>query len=343
MRVIQQLTEYFWNRGELSPRQVDYLVVHGYAHDDYLIGRRDPAANVVDEEADPTYTALEDVLGRVDRDRPRDCRGRARRRCSQAKFARVRRSVADVLAQRAASARKLLRFAERLERDCVSHTWRDFAPVAKVLRKLFGCDMQYAVEMIRSQPRLLSGGWQLLDLAEFAVIANDRQQHGAASNALRVLLNMNHRREIGSYRWILKHGEMSLVADLVEMRHIYLRVLKHMHKRCFRVLHHAVAENVEPQLFWALVLTYNARQVNPAVRNQHDTGSYFLEQRPPWEVWLLAIELAYAIDAKAMDQWLHQTGPEGTASPNRDLEIVARTLLLSTIKCPVGWHAPTIT
>ena len=343
MRVIQQLTEYFWNRGDLSPRQVDYLVLQGYANDEYLVGRRDPAPRVLDEETDPSREALEDVRVRLDRARPRVGRGQTRHPFSQTKFERVRRSVADVLTQRATAARQVLRLAEQLEHDRTRQTWRDFAPIAELLRHLFGRGLQDAVEAIRSQPRLLSSSWQLLDLAEFAVIAGDRQQHGAASNALRALLNVNHRREMGSYRWILKHGEMSLVADLVETRHNYLQVLQHLHERSFRLLHRAVAVNVQPQLFWTLVLTYNARQMRPIARNQHGTGNYVLERRPAWRVWLQAIDLARAIDAKAMDQWLHQIVTDGSASPMLDPEVVARTLMLSTIECPVGWHAPTAT
>jgi len=334
MRVIQQLTEHLWDIGLLSVNQVDYLVMQGFVNEALLVGYQGKSADASIEQPDPSSEALDECQKLLECDRPNRHSCRTKQLDQRAATRLVRQHVQDELVRRVIEAKEPWATKHRTDRTG-KPTWEDFVPIAEDLRAMFSLELDHVVTGIWATPGSLSELWRMLDLTEFETLAGDRGLQGSAANALRVLLQVYHRRELGSYQWILRLPEMRVVANLCESYRKFLRTLQWMQERYLEVLRREVALGVEPGLFWALVLIFNASESEYTARCKQEWATYKLWARPKWETWLHAIELAKSIDSDAMTAWVERTCPGC-----RDIEGRAKLLMQTEIECPNGWHVP---
>ncbi len=331
MKVIQQLTQHFWDQGALSPNQVDYLVVRGYVHEEDLNNYQLEPAKEAKVAPLPDFDSLTHWEERLEG----SCRRLAGRGKKRSRKPELHVTTDQVLERVGAELGRRARRCSALTK--IEHPrlpggkprWQDYLPIARRLRAVLCVDFRSAVTLIALQPQLLAEMWRAIDMLAFHTIVGDRRLRGPAANALRVLLRVGDRRELGAYGWILKYEPLRLLADLCHIRRRFLSVLGYMHERHFRQLHAAVACGVDSSLFWALVLVHNARRADPNASFPSRGGEYKL-LRPERDVWLAAIGLAREIDGQRVAEWM---------TP-RYLPAERFVLAISHLDCPDGWHVP---
>jgi len=345
MKVITQLVRYFWQRGALTPREIQYLVRHGFIRPHELPGYKPPkvTAPVLLEREERAEDAekgeaeawtgprgdwdfVEETL--VRRTAPR------RRGESQPKGKVL--SIKELLA-------RLEEEFERRDDDLASvHSLgRHFAEcgnwheAAIELRQL-SVDRFYRgmCAGLRSEAVLLGDLWQAVEPEPFHELVDDDEVRGRAVRAFLAMLVADGPSELGRYAWILKHEPARAMLNLRVVHLRLLRVMQRLYQKNRPLLSRAITRNCDRIQFWALVLLYNAHRTTPRPKPVYgrEYGPLALPEEEPWlQAWTWALKM----DPPAVTKLLVACYGDDRLEGDERIAGCRRPLM-----CPVGWHEP---
>jgi hypothetical protein len=333
MKVVAQLIRHFWQRGVLTPLEAAYLRRHGFCRDKDLPGFKDPRAGseVADLRVDllpsqpDALELIEDALVRQTTVR----RGGSRAKSNPPSEKELLRRLRDEFAVRAAALDHLLTLAQRL---APADGWTDAAARLHAASK----DEFHAA----LRDALVDGAvnlgelWQACDAESFHGLVEADDFRGPAARAFQAVLTTAGQGHLGGYAWVLKHGEVQALVNLLAVNQRLVRSVRKLYRRDRGLLARALRSNQNAAAGWALVILYNAHR-HPELGDQPRYGREYGPIAPPaFDLWKRAWTVALQLDRAAVTRFLETCYASG-ASKVADGATCARPLM-----CPAEWSLP---
>lgn len=333
MKVITQLVKHFWQRGALSPMEIEYLIRHGF------IRARDLAGYVPPPEEPETPAAPLSVIGQVEPSGPLDRiedslvrrgtkRGGAKPRGRVVEIKELCERVAGELNRRQLVLGKLVRAAAGFPMS----DWRDGA---QVLRQSPARLMENLARALRSSTITLRETWQALDLEPLHALLADDEARGRAARAYLALLVGDQAMGLGKYTWILQHDEMQAVSNLRVAHGHFVAGLNRLYRQHLRLLTTSLARGADPVVVWGLLLLHNAHRSRLDPRDSKFVPDYGPIPPPGDELWQQAWTIALEMDRPRLTKFLVLCYQDQAAREERPTEALVRELF-----CPDGWKVP---
>lgn len=333
MKVVAQLIRHFWQRGVLTPLEAAYLRRHGFCRDKDLPGFTDPraGADIADLRADvppappDALELIEDALVRQTTVR----RGGGRAKSNPLSEKELLRRVRDEFAVRAAAFDHLLALAQRVGS---SETWPDGAArLHATPRDEFHAALRDALD---EDAVNLGELWQACDAESFHGLVEADDFRGPAARAFQAVLTTAGQGHLGGYAWVLKHGEVQALVNLLAVNQRLVGSVRKLYRRDRGLLARALRSNQNAAAGWALVILYNAHR-HPELGDEPRYGrEYGPVALPAFDLWKRAWTVALQLDRAAVTRFLETCYATG-ASKVADGATCARPLM-----CPVAWSLP---
>jgi hypothetical protein len=339
MKVISQLVRHFWQRGVLTPQEVNYLIEHGFVRPRDLPGYQS-LEGFADEQNMPWGNqevashpdAFEEFQERLVR---RSSRGRRAPRGKVLEVKDLCERVDAEFAHRQDAFDDLITLARRMQGKGAAGDWTSAAVLLRqVSEKRFHRDLSAALRDGSVNLRRL---WQALDLEPFHHLLDDVEVRGRAAHAYVALLVARDAGALGKYGWILHHDAMQHVNNLRVANARLLLGLNRMYRRDPRILTHALNAGCDPIPFWSLLLVHNAYRLSRNDGQPHPAREYGPVPQPDDETWRQAWTGALGMDRQPVTHLLVECYRD--AGERRKRSVVAST---QPLYCPVGWHVPDI-
>jgi hypothetical protein len=337
MKVITQLIRHFWERGALTPLEVEYLLRHDFVRAGDLAGYKPRKKPLLDDVSHlrpvvpivppSNLEVVEETLVRrgplvrAKRHEPKsgvlavdDIRHRL-----NAEFDRREHDLDSVLA-----------LGKRF--DQVDDWRRAASEIHSVSQQRF--HRQLCAEL-RGEDVLLGDLWQASDPEPWHLLIDDEEVRGRAARSFVALLTSTGPDTLGKYSWILKYDEMQAVINLRVLHERLLESLRKIFRRDRLLLTQALAKNSDPVQVWALVLLYNAHR-SRRLGDQPDYGKEYGPVEPPeFGAWKHAWTAALRMDSTAVTQLLVD------CYRGDELDDVGYGMHCNrALMCPVGWRLP---
>lgn len=331
MKVITQLIRHFWQRGLLSPAEAQYLLEHGFARPRDLPGHIAP---IEVEECEPGFETVdlqfpcaleeaEDGLREKTAGRgPHAAHGKS------VTIRQLRTRIRREFENRAEAMRTVLEVAQRID-PCENAT-EALAVLRRIPRQQFH---DQCLAAIRARPESLGRLWQAMNLHPFFGLVARSECTGRVAQSYFALLVIDDPGLLGKYGWIMQYDELQAVTNLRTAHRRLLCLIGWLYRRQPRRLQRAMADGIEPVLFWALVLLYNARRGDSATFDP--TREYGPLALPSDRILQQAWTEAAGMDRKALTPFLiscFSKHREKTSQPNDNWA--------EPLYCPSGWHQP---
>lgn len=332
MKVITQLIRHFWERGVLTPVEIDYLLQHGFVRLKDVPGFQpkqvDGKSPVDDVPVEPPndLELYEESLIR---------RHPARRRGHEPSSAII--TIEELLDRLRAE-------YQRRESDLTSVVafGRRFSPVeswqaaASELHSIPPDRFHAELCLGLNEGSVLVGDlWQASDPEPFHHFFQDDELRGRAVRAFLALLVSSGPSELGSYSWILKHDEAQALINLRVIHERLLSGLSRIYREDRGLLTRALARNTDLVQMWSLILMYNAYR-EPALGVEPDYGNEYGPLTPPDQsVWRYAWTCALRMDRPAVSKFLVACYNEDLPENPEQADACRLPLM-----CPVGWRIP---
>ena len=333
MKVITQLVKHFWQRGALSPAEVEYLIRHGFIRARDLAGYVAPPEEP--EAAIPPLSVIGPVGSPTQLDRIEDSlvrrsakRGGTKPRGKVVEIKELCERVSADLTRRQAVLAKLVRAAAGFP----AADWRDGA---QVLRTSPARLMENLARALRSGAITLRETWQALDLEPLHRLLADEEVRGRAVRAYLALLVSDQSVGLGKYTWILQHDEMQAVSNLRVAQGHFVAGLNRLYRQHLRLLSTSLARGADPVVVWGLLLLHNAHRSRLDPRDSKFVPDYGPVPPPPEELWQQAWTIALGMDRPRLTKFLVLCYQEQAAREARPAEALVRELY-----CPDGWKVP---
>jgi hypothetical protein len=333
MKVITQLVKHFWQRGALSPTEIEYLINHGFVRARDLAGYVPPP-----EEPEPAIPPLS-VIGQVGSptqlERLEDSlvrraakRGTAQPRGQVVEIKELCRRVNTELIRRQAA-------LARLGLAAAGVRGNDWRLAAQALRQSPARLLENLARALRSGAITLRETWQALDLEPLHRLLGDDEARGRAARAYLALLVGDQSIGLGKYTWILQHDEMQAVSNLRVANGHFVAGLNLLYRQHLRLLTTSLARGADPVVVWGLLLLHNAHRSRLDPRDSKFVPDYGPVPPPGEDVWQQAWTIALSMDRPRLTKFLVLCYEGAAARQARPTESLVRELY-----CPDGWKVP---
>jgi hypothetical protein len=337
MKVISQLVRHFWQRGVLTPQEIDYLIDHGFVRARDLPGYQ--PGEEADERSQPWGSqeatkpdAFEEFQERLVR---RSGRGRRAPRGKVLDVTDICARVEEEFARREGALGDLMTLARRMRGAEAAEDWATAAvALRQVPERRFHRDLAAALRDGSVNLRRL---WQALDMEPLHHLLSDVEVRGRAAHAYVALLVARDAGALGKYGWILHHDSMQAVNNLRVANLRLLSGLNRLYRRDPRILTHALNAGCDPIPFWSLLLLHNAHRLSRKDGEPHPAREYGPVPQPDEATWRQAWTGALGMDRQPVTYLLVECYRD--AGERRKRTVIASS---QPLYCPVGWHVPDI-
>lgn len=335
MKVIAQLIRHFWQRGALTPQDVQYLLRHGFCRKSDVPGFKPPISEPdlsgVDLQAPPIelpdqFDQIEETL--IRRARPRNVPFQPRRK--QLTEKELLRRLGAEYDHRATDLCSLVALCSRIaEVD-------DWKAAASQLHSIPGEKFHRELcDGLRDQSVLLGDLWQASDPEPFHDLLNEDEYRGRAARAYQAVLIAAGAESLGPFTWILKHDDVHALINLLVIHRRLLTSLQQLYQQDRLLLSHAIAKNNDLGQVWSLVILYNSYR-DPGIGFEPDYGhEYGPVTLPRFPVWRRAWTSALHMDRAAVTKFL-----ACCYDGNETEQVGEAVCCLRPLMCPVAWHIP---
>lgn len=333
MKVITQLVKHFWQRGALSPTEIEYLISHGFIRARDLAGYVPPP-----EEPEPVIPPLSvigpvgspTVLERVEESLVRRTarRGNVQPRGHVLEIKELCERVQMELDRRQAVLAKLVAVAAGVR----GGNWR---LAAQALRQSPARLLENLARGLRSGAITLRETWHALDMEPLHKLLGDDEARGRAARAYLALLVGDRAVGLGKYTWILQHDEMQAVSNLRVAQGHFVTGLNRLYRQHLRLLTTSLARGADPVVVWGLLLLHNAHRSRLDPRDSKFVPDYGPISPPGVDVWQQAWTIALGMDRPRLTKFLVLCYDSAT-----DREAKATDSLVWELHCPDGWKVP---
>lgn len=332
MKVISQLVRHFWERGVLSPVEINYLLEHGFVRLKDVPGFQSKHAQSK-TPSDEIPVVLPNDLELYEESLIR--RHPARRRGHEPSAAIV--TIDELLERLRADYRRrendlasVVAFGRRVS---PVENWQDAASeLHSIPPERFHTELCLG---LKDGNILLGDLWQASDPEPFHHFFHDDELRGRAVRAFLALLVSAGPSELGSYSWILKHDEAQALINLRVIHERLLAGLSRIYREDRGLLTHALARNTDLVQIWSLILMYNAYR-EPSLGDEPDYGNEYGPLTPPDQaVWRYAWTCALRMDRPSVSKFLVACYNEDLPEKPDQPEAFRLPLM-----CPVGWRIP---
>jgi len=331
MKAVKELILHFYQRGALTLKEIDYLVLRGFASKEelseltfprHMRNRREHGQDGFPSELDQRE---EELL--------RESELKAGRRGPRTPPIEIKELLARVRLEFERREESLQSLSELLVEPNPMRTWQQTASELHALSPLVF--EQQMVACLRRRPALVRDVWRACNPESFYELIGARERRGGAVRAFLALLRSAGPEELGSYSWILRHDEAQAI---INIRVIYERLLATLANffQHDRQLRDAIFEQShDAVLAWSQIILFNAqRSVKPPefIRFGLEFGPVLT---PEFGVWKQAWSHALRMDGRNVSRYFLECFDEKNPTHLTDEASCALPLM-----CPVGWRVP---